>query len=127
LARRGFFKEDASVPLFFVRIESRARLAHDGNRKKQRPPNKPRDVIVSPSFSHLPAPGRDGTMTLRNRIFMAPMGSNPANADGTPGDKIKACIVTYGGGLVGIELAGHGRDGQRSRARDVSTGIAIDS
>ena len=43
---------------------------------------------MSASFSHLLAPGRIGTMTLRNRILMSPMGSNLAEEDGFCGDRI---------------------------------------
>lgn len=39
-------------------------------------------------FRHLLAPGRIGTLELRNRIFMSPMGSNLAEEDGSCGERI---------------------------------------
>jgi len=39
-------------------------------------------------FAHLLAPGRIGGMTLRNRIFMSPMGSNTADEDGYCGERL---------------------------------------
>lgn len=41
-------------------------------------------------FDNLLRPGRIGTLALRNRIIMAPMGSNFAEADGTCGERIQA-------------------------------------
>jgi 2,4-dienoyl-CoA reductase (NADPH2) len=43
---------------------------------------------MTASFSHLLAPGRIGTMALRNRILMSPMGSNLAEEDGFCGERI---------------------------------------
>ena len=37
-------------------------------------------------FEHLLAPGRIGTLELRNRIIMAPMGDCLSNTDGTVSD-----------------------------------------
>ena len=37
-------------------------------------------------FAHLLAPGSIGTLALRNRILMAPMGDSLANPDGTVSD-----------------------------------------
>jgi 2,4-dienoyl-CoA reductase-like NADH-dependent reductase (Old Yellow Enzyme family)/NADPH-dependent 2,4-dienoyl-CoA reductase/sulfur reductase-like enzyme len=45
---------------------------------------------MSASFSHLLSPGRIGTLQLRNRIFMTPMGSNLADEDGFVGERIRA-------------------------------------
>ena len=42
------------------------------------------------SFDKLLQPGRIGKMEVRNRIVMAPMGSNFAEADGTCGERIQA-------------------------------------
>lgn len=39
-------------------------------------------------LSHLMAPGRIGTMALRNRIFMSPMGSNTADPEGYCGERL---------------------------------------
>ena len=43
---------------------------------------------MSTSFPHLMSPGRIGSMTLRNRIIMSPMGSNLAEPDGFCGERI---------------------------------------
>jgi 2,4-dienoyl-CoA reductase (NADPH2) len=37
---------------------------------------------MATSFHHLLSPGRIGTMELRNRMFLSPMGSNLAEPDG---------------------------------------------
>lgn len=42
------------------------------------------------TFAHLLRPGQIGSMTLRNRIFMTPMGSNLADEDGISGDRLRA-------------------------------------
>ena len=39
-------------------------------------------------YTHILAPGRIGNMTLRNRIFMSPMGSNLAEEDGFCAERI---------------------------------------
>ncbi len=41
-------------------------------------------------FKHLLSPGRIGSLQLRNRIFMTPMGSNLADEDGITGERIRA-------------------------------------
>lgn len=41
-------------------------------------------------FTHLLSPGRIGSMTLRNRIFMTAMGDNLAEADGMCGPRTRA-------------------------------------
>jgi 2,4-dienoyl-CoA reductase (NADPH2) len=41
-------------------------------------------------FRHLLSPGRIGSLSLRNRIFMTPMGSNLADEDGITGERIRA-------------------------------------
>ncbi|HLG88270.1 MAG TPA: NADH:flavin oxidoreductase, partial [Alphaproteobacteria bacterium] len=41
-------------------------------------------------FQHLLSPGRIGSLELRNRIFMTPMGSNLADEDGITGERIRA-------------------------------------
>ncbi|WP_299725649.1 FAD-dependent oxidoreductase [uncultured Endozoicomonas sp.] len=42
------------------------------------------------TFEHLSKPGRIGSLDLKNRIIMAPMGSNFAEADGHCGERIQA-------------------------------------
>src|ERR1700756_1459667 len=41
-------------------------------------------------FGHLMAPGRINGMTLKNRIFLTPMGSNLADEDGFSGERLRA-------------------------------------
>src|SRR5437870_1926135 len=43
---------------------------------------------MSTPFSHLLSPGRIGSLALRNRIFMTPMGSNLADPDGYVGQRL---------------------------------------
>ena len=43
-------------------------------------------VLVTTSFPHLLAEGRIGTMPLRNRILMTPMGEDLCHPDGTVSD-----------------------------------------
>jgi len=61
---------------------------------------------LSKPYNHLLAPGRIGNMTLRNRIFMTPMGSNLANTDGTLGDRIKAYYEARAAGGAALLLMG---------------------
>ena len=59
-------------------------------------------------WRHLLAPGRIGTLALRNRIAMAPMGSNLCEPDGTPGERMLAYFEARargGAGLVIVEVA----------------------
>jgi 2,4-dienoyl-CoA reductase (NADPH2) len=54
------------------------------------------------------SPGRIGTLETRNRIVMAPMGSNLCELDGTPGDRMLAYYEARargGAGLVIVEVA----------------------
>lgn len=46
------------------------------------------------TFSHLSKPGKIGSLTLKNRMIMAPMGSNYAEADGTCAERIQAFYET---------------------------------
>jgi 2,4-dienoyl-CoA reductase (NADPH2) len=60
------------------------------------------------TYSHLLSPGRIGTLETRNRIVMAPMGSNLCELDGTPGDRMLAYYEARargGAGLVIVEVA----------------------
>ncbi|MCY1388536.1 NADH oxidase [compost metagenome] len=58
------------------------------------------------TFSHLLAPGRIGPMELRNRIVMAPMGSNFAEADGHCGERIQAYYEARAAGGAGLLIMG---------------------
>ena len=57
-------------------------------------------------FSHLLAPGRIGPIQLRNRIIMAPMGSNFAEADGHCGERIQAYYEARAEGGAGLLIMG---------------------
>lgn len=60
-------------------------------------------------YAHLLAPGRLGPLSLRNRIAMAPMGSNLCEPDGTPGERMLHYFEARargGAGLVIVEIAG---------------------
>ncbi|SFS09013.1 2,4-dienoyl-CoA reductase [Sphingomonas jatrophae] len=64
-----------------------------------------------PAFRHLLSPGRINGMTLRNRIFFTPMGSNLAEEGGFSGEKLKdyyeerarggAALITMGSVSIG--------------------------
>lgn len=58
------------------------------------------------TFDTLLQPGRIGTMDLRNRIIMAPMGSNFAEADGTCGERIQAYYEARAAGGAGLLTMG---------------------
>ncbi|HPO21131.1 MAG TPA: effector protein, partial [Rubrivivax sp.] len=51
-------------------------------------------------------PGRIGRLTLKNRIVMAPMGSNFAEEDGTCGPRIQAYYETRARGGAGLLTMG---------------------
>jgi 2,4-dienoyl-CoA reductase-like NADH-dependent reductase (Old Yellow Enzyme family) len=59
-------------------------------------------------LDHLFSPGRIGTLGTRNRIVMAPMGSNLCEPDGTPSERMLAYYEARargGAGLVIVEVA----------------------
>ncbi|WP_047276593.1 FAD-dependent oxidoreductase [Pseudomonas lundensis] len=58
------------------------------------------------TFPQLLAPGRIGSLTLRNRIIMAPMGSNFAEADGHCGERIQAYYEARARGGAGLLIMG---------------------
>ncbi|SFP51960.1 2,4-dienoyl-CoA reductase (NADPH2) [Geopseudomonas sagittaria] len=58
------------------------------------------------SFTHLLAPGRIGKLELRNRIVMAPMGSNFAESDGHCGERIQAYYEERAAGGAGLLIMG---------------------
>lgn len=60
------------------------------------------------SFSHLMQPASIGKLQLRNRIIMAPMGSNFAEADGTCGERIQAYYEARAAGGAGLLIMGVG-------------------
>ena len=57
-------------------------------------------------FSPLLEPGRIGSLVLRNRIIMAPMGSNFAEADGHCGERIQAYYEARAKGGAGLLIMG---------------------
>lgn len=57
-------------------------------------------------FPQLLAPGRIGPLQLRNRIIMAPMGSNFAEADGHCGERIQAYYEARAEGGAGLLIMG---------------------
>lgn len=57
-------------------------------------------------YDALLSPGRIGTLALRNRIFMTPMGSNLAETDGTLGERIKAYYEARAAGGAALLLMG---------------------
>jgi 2,4-dienoyl-CoA reductase (NADPH2) len=58
------------------------------------------------AFDSLMAPGRIGTMELRNRILMTPMGTNLAQADGHCGERIQAYYEARARGGAGAVIVG---------------------
>jgi 2,4-dienoyl-CoA reductase (NADPH2) len=82
------------------------------------------------SYRHLLSPGRIGSMPLRNRIFMTPMGSNLADEDGITGDRLRAyyearakggaALITMGSVSIGYpEGSGNWRNEAISDERHV--------
>ncbi|MDY3197457.1 MAG: NAD(P)/FAD-dependent oxidoreductase [Pseudomonadaceae bacterium] len=60
------------------------------------------------SYSHLLQPATIGRLQLRNRIIMAPMGSNYAESDGTCGERIQAYYEARAAGGAGLLIMGVG-------------------
>jgi 2,4-dienoyl-CoA reductase-like NADH-dependent reductase (Old Yellow Enzyme family)/NADH dehydrogenase FAD-containing subunit len=61
---------------------------------------------MSTSFSNLLAPGRIGSMQLRNRIFMSPMGSNLAEPDGFCGERLAQYYAARAKGGAAMVIMG---------------------
>lgn len=62
--------------------------------------------MTSNRYAPLLEPGRIGALELRNRIVMAPMGSNFAEADGTCGERIQAYYEARAKGGAGLLTMG---------------------
>ena len=62
--------------------------------------------MATHSYSPLFQPGRIGSLTLRNRLVMAPMGSNFAETDGTCGERIQAYYEARAKGGAGLLIMG---------------------
>lgn len=60
------------------------------------------------SLDHLLAPGQIGSLRIRNRIVMSPMGSNLGEEDGHAGERIKRYYVERARGGVGLIIVGVG-------------------
>ncbi|MEQ1786054.1 MAG: hypothetical protein ABL966_03290, partial [Acidimicrobiales bacterium] len=58
------------------------------------------------AFGHLLAPGRIGTLEVRNRIALCPMGVNLGEADGTVGDDQAAWFEARARGGAGLIIVG---------------------
>jgi 2,4-dienoyl-CoA reductase (NADPH2) len=58
------------------------------------------------TFPHLLSPGRIGSLELRNRLAMAPMGTNLGEDDGTVGDAQAAWFEARARGGVGLVIVG---------------------
>ncbi len=61
---------------------------------------------MSNPYSPLLQPGRIGTLDIRNRIVMAPMGSNFAETDGSCGERIQAYYEARAKGGAGLLTMG---------------------
>jgi len=57
-------------------------------------------------YPHLLAPGRIGSLTLRNRTCLTPMGTNLEAEDGTPGERITRFYEERAKGGVGMIIVG---------------------
>jgi len=57
-------------------------------------------------YPHLLAPGRIGSLALRNRTCLSPMGTNLEADDGTPGERITRFYEERAKGGVGMIIAG---------------------
>jgi 2,4-dienoyl-CoA reductase (NADPH2) len=57
-------------------------------------------------FTHLLAPGRIGSLELRNRILMCPMGDELSNDDGTVGERQRAYFEARARGGAALLLVG---------------------
>ena len=62
--------------------------------------------MSAPSFGHLLAPGRIGTMTVRNRIVMSPMETMYGTPEGLPSDRTVAYFAARAAGGVGLITVG---------------------
>lgn len=60
----------------------------------------------SGAFKHLLSPGRIGSLEIRNRILVAPMGENLAEPDGTMGERIQRFYEERARGGVGLVIVG---------------------
>ena len=59
-------------------------------------------MAKSGTFKHLLSPGRIGSLEIRNRILVAPMGENLAEPDGTMGERIQRFYEERARGGLGV-------------------------
>lgn len=62
--------------------------------------------MSAPPFARLLAPGRIGTMAIRNRIVMSPMETMYGTPEGTPSDRTVAYFAARAAGGVGLITVG---------------------
>ncbi len=62
--------------------------------------------MSAPPFAHLLAPGRIGSMELRNRIVMSPMETMYGTPDGLPSERTVAYFAARAAGGVGLVTVG---------------------
>jgi 2,4-dienoyl-CoA reductase-like NADH-dependent reductase (Old Yellow Enzyme family)/thioredoxin reductase len=82
---------------------------------------------TNPRFTHLFRPGRIGSLELKNRIVMAPMGTYLAGRDGLVTERLKAYYAERargGAGLIIVEVAAV--DHPRGRGMTRQLGISDD-
>lgn len=60
------------------------------------------------SFAHLLSPGHIGALEMRNRLVLAPMGENLAQADGSMGERMQRFYEERARGGVGLIIIGVG-------------------
>jgi len=58
------------------------------------------------NFEHLLSSGHIGSLELRNRIIMTPMGTNLSEADGHCGERIQAYYEARAKGGAGMLIVG---------------------
>jgi 2,4-dienoyl-CoA reductase-like NADH-dependent reductase (Old Yellow Enzyme family) len=63
-------------------------------------------MTASQPYARLLSPGRIGSLEVRNRILLAPMGTNLEAADGTPGERITRFYEARAAGGVGMIVVG---------------------
>jgi 2,4-dienoyl-CoA reductase (NADPH2) len=63
-------------------------------------------VTATRRYPHLLSPGRIGSLALRNRTCLTPMGTNLESEDGTPGERITRFYEERARGGVGMIIVG---------------------
>src|SRR3954447_7968975 len=85
-----------------------------------------RNSFVS-AFEHLLSPGKIGTLALRNRILMAPMGEELAELNGTVGERQLAYVeARAAGGAALVSLGSVAIAWPEGTANERQNGIADD-